>query len=192
MPLTIGLDMDGVLCDFVGSFLDKVKNFYGVDIKESEIIQPKLAVYVNDKLPLEFKRTDSEQLYFDLCTYHFFRHLKPYAGAIEAVKTLATENKIVFITRPVDYRNSTSGKESWLREYFSDIKYDLVFVSSFEAKRHLNVDMMVDDDPRVMNSLTGQIPIMVNRPWNKDYSNWCYRIDELSCLPSVIGSISKF
>jgi 5'(3')-deoxyribonucleotidase len=162
----IGIDMDGVLCDFVGAFLDKVDNFYRVKIEESEIVSPKLAVYVNERLPEEHKGKNSEELYYRLCNYHFFRGLKPYAGAIETVKELAKENEIVFITRPVDYRDSTSAKESWLREYFYDIKYDLIFVSSFEAKRHIACDLIVDDDPRVMESVRKQIPIIINRPWN--------------------------
>jgi 5'(3')-deoxyribonucleotidase len=187
--MRLGIDLDGVMCDFVDAFLKKVDNLYGIKLEEKNIKEPKLAEYINGLLPANLKRQSSEELYFDLCTHHFFRNLKPYDGAIDAVRTLAREHEIVFITRPVDYYHSTSAKESWLREHLNGVDYSLIFVNSFEAKRYINVDLMVDDDPRVLSSLETQIPVMVNRPWNENYTKWAYRINGMSDLVSTIKDI---
>jgi 5'(3')-deoxyribonucleotidase len=188
MQLRLGIDMDGTLCDFVGAFLTEVECRYGLKISKEEILKPDIARFVNSQLK-DHAKEKSEELYFEICTYDFFRNLKPFENTVEVVKELSKEHEIIFITRPTEYQSSTQAKKHWIEDKFGKTKYNLLFVDSFEAKRFVDVDLMIDDDPRVMSALEGQIPILVDQPWNRDYSKWAYRISSFSELAGVIEEL---
>ena len=171
--LRIGIDQDGVLSNFVQCFLDRANRMYDLNLQYQDIVDPKLENIVFDLLSNEKKAQTKTNMPYSvlskIITEGLFEHLKPYPNAIEAVHKVASRYSVVFITKPFDLYHSPNEKSNWFKKYFSDIEYNLIFVDSFESKRMIDVDVLIDDEPRVLSALTTQLGVCVRQPWNERY-----------------------
>jgi len=171
--LRLGIDMDGVLSNFVQHFLDKANDQYSLKVKYADIIDPKLEEIFWNQIPnavkLEKGLATSIDFMKSVIGPGFFLDLKAYPNSVLAVKQLAKKFDIVFITKPFELTFSTKEKSDWLKKNFSNIDYNLVFVDHFSSKRFLDVDIMIDDEPRVLEHLVTQLGVCVKQPWNASW-----------------------
>ena len=177
---TVGIDMDGVLCDFTNAAARRIKEIYNVELDLAKIKEPSLAKNLLEQVvdpdfitwgrPFEEVK---EEIYDRVCNSGFFLKLEPFDSAIDAVKELYKAGcKIIFVTKPLTWGISAPEKAEWLAGHFDDIEYSLMMVDTLELKSLISLDVLVDDDPRCLGTTweTGSaIPICINRSWNEDF-----------------------
>lgn len=101
MPLTVALDLDGVLYDTVGGLLAYLEERWQIKRTRESIVQYSFANLTGKK------EVDSDLI---RCLYSpsFYATLKPYPGAIEAVNRLSEVAKLHVITsRPITAQGIT-------------------------------------------------------------------------------------
>jgi len=170
--MKIGVDMDGVLADFTGPALHNAKYLWGVDISKEEVRETRMAQFIwNNYLTpaqkLNFK--EANELYSYMCPENFFFELPPLPGAIETLKILCEKHEVIIITKPLEWNNCPGEKRDWLKRYLGDSKYSLVMTDSMSTKKYLDVDFLIDDDPRAIEAVEYSVALMVEQPWNEDY-----------------------
>ena len=111
--MKIGIDLDGVISDFVREFNKIVRIRYDYDLKESEI-------YVHDiYLVLGIPFTESKEIIEDTLS----RNLKLVDNAKKSIDELKEKHKILILTaRDEKFRKKT---QDWLNEH--SIHYDNIF-----------------------------------------------------------------
>ena len=188
--MLIGIDMDGVLARFTKRAIENAASEFNVVFTEEEVVSPPFAQMVWEKMPEgteKLKWADNPNRMYELiCPRGFFEELEPYEGAVDAVKALYNcGHQIVIITKPLEWANSTQEKMRWLRKHFSDIQYSVIMVGSVDAKAMVDVDVMIDDDPRVIKAFADKYSyhgvyqgnkndpiaskvIVIDQPWNQN------------------------
>ena len=168
--MRIGVDMDGVLADFTGKAIVNIKKRFGIDVAYDDINIPRIGDLVYGYLPEEeqAKFDRPRDLYKEICPAGFFENINAYEGVIETLKILHKLHDVVIVTKPLEWENCPGEKYTWLNKHLG-FKPKLILVNSMEAKGMIDVDVMIDDDPRVLKSLSSATGIAVRRPWNKEF-----------------------
>jgi len=198
----IAIDMDGVLADFVGSANKIVKETWGLEIKYEEITEYRYA----ETIKKHGIKLSNDEIYSKIMKKNVFRQLTPMPGAIQATKELAEAgHEIVVLTKALSTdRTKRSKKETtnqiieekmdWLSKHLKGISYQLIAVSSMSTKHWVNAHILVDDDPRALDHPTA-ITICVMHPWNKEYVDSCYGMQEtinsMHELPSTVKRVER-
>jgi 5'(3')-deoxyribonucleotidase len=170
--MIIGIDMDGVIANFTGRAISEIKKEFNINLKYDEITENKMGAFIWDLLLEEEKKRVKGigHIYEYICPPKFFSELEPYENSIESIKRLYNDgNQIVFITKPLEWRYCTEEKIEWLKKYFSDIEYTVIMISKMEDKVLINIDIMIDDDERVLSKFNKKNIICIAQPWNKEF-----------------------
>ena len=176
--MRIAVDMDGTIVDFTTEFKTKIETTFGVECNAGYID----AKWVYDNLTDEQKAqySDHREIYEDLCGAGFFLNLKPFPGAIEAVSELFDEgHEIYFLTKPLNWDRSAPEKALWLKKYFPGRKYRIIMVDSAKSKHIIDVDVIVDDDKRVLCGDSMAMKICIAQPWNQEFRDGMSTYDEM-------------
>jgi len=195
--MKIGIDMDGVLVNTTPSLIKQANLACKLKLTMDDIVAPSIVDVAWDKMKTKRKKEmgvrKPRDLYSWICPPGFFEKLEPFEGAIQAVIEMSREHEIFIITKPLEWTDCTYGKEIWLKESFKYIDYGLIMTDSMETKGIIGVDVMIDDDIRVINACELAIPIMVKQPWNKTYLKdlQARAIDSLSDAPAMIKEIDQ-
>jgi 5'(3')-deoxyribonucleotidase len=164
------VDMDGTIADFTTASFNRVEELYGIKMTRADAYKPKTAQLVWERMTDEqrSKYGDHRELYGEICDSGFFLNLKPFPGAVEAVKQLYnTGVEIIFLTKVLNWERSAPEKALWLKKYFGDIKYLTLMTDSVHGKRIADVDVFIDDDLRVMETIKDTPKILIKQPWNQ-------------------------
>lgn len=176
--MKIAIDMDGVLCDFVGSANKKIKELWNIDVKYEEVCGYSYA----DTLIKKGVTLSPQQIYGELMSPGLFRSLEPMPGAIEALKELVADgHSIIILTKILVTDRDSLGKRicsdhgvseklDWLAERLGDMPYSVIMVSRMEDKHLVNAHVLVDDDERALEH-PSSITICMAHPWNETYRN---------------------
>ena len=170
---TIGIDMDGVIADFTTLAIKRTNELYGLNFKLEDMVEPRIAHYVYGLLSdkVKAKYNNPEDMYRDICPNGFFYDISPFKGAIEAVKEISKQHKIIFITKVLDWEYCPKDKKRWLEKYFPDMEYEILLTTSMQVKGLVEVDVIVEDDHRTIESLKYATGILIRQPWNENYIN---------------------
>jgi len=192
--LRLGVDMDGVLCNFADASLRVIKETWNIDYKRKDIKIPRTGDLVYYDLFTDEQRAQYDgprDLYPLICPKEFFYDLEPFPGAIETLKMLCEKYDVTIITKPLEWVNCPNEKARWLKKYLPDSKYELIMTGSMEVKGLIGVDIMIDDDTRVIKNLDGAVPIVVKQPWNEEYLKFetPYAVDSFSEVPAIIDEV---
>ncbi len=165
-PLTILIDMDGVLCDYTGAHL-----------REVAIRYPHLTQYIEDarlswrseeRFPAEY-RDDIEAIALE---EGFFEHLEPIEGALDAVRALANDGHDVRIcTAPKKIHTyCVPEKYNWVKKHLGQEFVEKMIMT--RDKTLTQGDLLIDDKPEITGA---GIPrwehIVFDQPYNKDVPN---------------------
>jgi 5'(3')-deoxyribonucleotidase len=160
--MRILVDVDGVLADFVGSFLscysdrggDIPPDFEWREWCDFEKLPDQDAVH---------KAWEHEWL--------FSATLDPYPGAMQALRHLNDRHEVYLVTAVcAPWRVHIPARTGWLRRHapFLDIQKQVIIAS---AKHVVVGDVLVDDYlPNLVNwSLANPrgLPVVIDRPWNQ-------------------------
>ncbi|QDI89213.1 hypothetical protein Nisw_06595 [Candidatus Nitrosopumilus sp. SW] len=156
--MRIGIDIDGVISDFVTSFRKLVKEEYGVDFGYEDIQQHDLWKVLG--LPKD------ETLQLVIKTFEYDLGVQP--GAIEGLKALAKKHEIILVTaRPVQAKQKTL---EWLEK--NDVSYQKIIFTN-EGNKHCveeeNLEVIIDDHLEEISNWIGKTQkiLVFNHPWNK-------------------------
>ena len=180
--MKIGIDIDGVISDFVTPFSKVVKKEYDADLEYCDILQHDLykvlGLKENETLKL-IKKTFDYKLGFQ-------------QGAIDGVNKLFSDHEIILITaRDSKFEKIT---RDWLQN--NNVQYhDIIFVKDGEKcqeNKHC-FDVIIDDHLEEIVNCIGKIThiLVYDHPWNQSLNvtdsfhrvfNWKDILDHLEQL----------
>lgn len=177
--MLIAVDIDGVVCDTVGSLCPRLKEKYGLEIKPTDITEWNLETDTFD-LYSEIKEAQKDP--------QFMIVLKPIVGSQKAIKRLAEKHEIVFMTaRPNHCKPATS---LWIYHHFGDYPiYHSPGQGGHGEKETFEFDILIDDSPvNVINAAnSGRKVIMLLQPWNEKFYVDDPRIIRLRIWEEITG-----
>lgn len=142
------IDMDEVLVQMVQPMLDIYNQERGTSLSLDDITQYDLSIYPG--MQDIFKRPG------------FFRNLKPYPGAIEALRRLK-HHEIVIATNHMGIDHIREDKFYWLLENVTRVTFAPCFTA---RKDNLGGDLIIDDCPVYLEAFPG-ITVCMDRPYNR-------------------------
>ena len=167
--MNYGLDIDGVVCDFLPSAVELADRL-GLALSDRDL------VIDYEDMPDEYESA--------LEGRPFWLNLKPIKTSWHVVNDLFGKgNEIHFVTsRAKESAILVTGR--WLEEWgfmYSDVHFS-TNEGKVELYKELKMDVFVDDNPRVVDEInkigTG---ILMSQDYNLDDETWI-RIDDLSDL----------
>ena len=157
----LGIDMDGVICDYQSYFIDDFNNRFGSkytlkDWKDYYFVKPGFGLE-------EFLNTIKGHSQTGV-----WRNLNPINKSIETINRLSENNSIHIITHKIG-----KAKEDtiyWLNS--RNVTYDTISFTDKKARAGyvLELDVMIEDS--IQNAVhmagTGIMTLLYNRPWNQE------------------------
>jgi len=195
--MRIGIDMDGVIVDTAPALMEQANVACKINLTMEDMTEPSTASIAWEHLTDKRKRQMGVEGPKDLNSWlfppEFFTDLPPMEGAIEVVKALAAKHEIAIVTKPVEWSCCTYEKDAWLEKHLGDTPYELIMVSSMEAKGWIGADVIVDDDIRVIRACTLSVPIVIKQPWNELYlKDLSARVvDSMVDVPAMLEEIQR-
>ena len=158
--ITVFLDMDGVLVDFVGGALD----LFGSDLDIAD---------ARWNFPGQIGFTGGEDpAFWDPLGYEFWANLewtKEGQSLLNRLETLVGHNNIGLLSSPCHTEGCAEGKRAWIKKHLPQYQKHLFLGSAkhlFASRKKILVD---DHDPNVENfQKYGGQSILVPRPWNSE------------------------
>jgi len=160
--MRVGIDIDGVIRDFISS-LEEVYDKYYLSFVEGWR-KPVTKWELN-----EFFSIGKHIYDFAFDTYAheiFYKYAKPYENAIEFLNKLHEKHSILLATS--QNKKTLNATLKWLDFY--DVPYD-EFYCTFNGVKNINTPILLDDN--IGNLLDFKnISICMDRPWNKEYNGF--------------------
>lgn len=187
----IAIDMDGTIADFTSLFIKEAGEKFDIQLTYNEVISYDISTFIFNRMTKEQQeeyKDNPRRIYKELLVDDFFNRIEPLEGAVDAVKEIYKQgHDIVFLTKVIDWDDTPKNKAKWLNKYFFEIEYDIIMVDSAKSKHIVDVDIIIDDDPRVLEGVTA-IPICIAQPWNKSERNSYHAIADN--MHDALGEIS--
>jgi 5'(3')-deoxyribonucleotidase len=156
------LDVDGVVANFVGRYLQVVKDVTGRDYGDEDVVEWNIAT------ALGLSEQEQDRVHEVVATPGFCFELSVYPGAVAAVRRLAGRHSIVWVTTPSEHNPTwRQDRERWLAEHFGGLGRSLVQTND---KQLVDGDLLVDDRPENCAAWARAHPsglaVLWSRPWN--------------------------
>lgn len=179
--MKIGIDIDGVISDFVSGFKKVVYNEYEFNLKEEEVKYHDLDLVLGISKKEAMKLIE-KTLNIDL---PLIKDAKKY------INLLKGDHKIILLTaRHINHQLT----QKWLNQ--NNIKYDeLYFLNEGgKYKSNINIDVIIEDNLTEALNWTSKINniIIFDHPWNQsiDIYNNLYRVKNWREIYEYIKKIS--
>jgi 5'(3')-deoxyribonucleotidase len=156
------LDVDGVVANFVGSYLRVVKDVTGRDYGDEDVVEWNIAS------ALGLSEQEQARVHEVVATPGFCLELSVYPGAVAAVRRLAGRHSILWVTTPSEHNPTwRQDRQRWLARHFGELGASLVQTSD---KQLVDGDLLVDDRPENCAAWARAHPaglaVLWSRPWN--------------------------
>lgn len=153
------IDVDGVVADFHGPVIDYIFDRWGIKVSRDEITGGDIRKYAQGKW-------DDEAEGFILSD-GFAQTLKPFPGAIEAIKSIMENNEVVFVTAPyLGSKTWDHDRREWLKHHFDINRDQLIFAHN---KAIVSGMTIIDDKWETIvdwSHLNKKTSICFQQPWN--------------------------
>jgi 5'(3')-deoxyribonucleotidase len=149
----IAVDMDDVMADATGRFVEWIANRHGVTIERHELRDDLLqkAGIPYEKLR-EWLREDG-----------FFRYMQPMPDSKEVMRELVQKYEVFVVSAAIEFPQSLREKVEWLAEHFPFIDWRYIVLCGH--KHMIQADYLIDDHEKNLISFTGK-PIIFTAPHN--------------------------
>lgn len=145
--MRILLDMDGVICDFLGPLIEQYNHLTGEGVKMESIVTYQTAKYVRKRGVL-FGIKDSPG---------FIRNLQPYPDALESIELLHDAgHDIVFVSNATNAPSSGHEKREWLKYYLGHLWSKPQLVLTYH-KYLVKGDVLLEDSPSNLEKLDDDV-----------------------------------
>ena len=161
--LRLGIDMDGVMCDFNSGWMRLHAEEFGSELRPEMVTGwnglDKLGGFADMDAFWEWGRGRDDRP-------SIFRHLEPFPGALETMQRLAVAgHRIVVLTAKPDW--AVPDALRWLADH--EIPTREIHIA--HAKHLVACDVYLDDSPIVLEALVDRRPkatvLRMVRPWNR-------------------------
>lgn len=165
----IGVDIDGVIGNFVQTLLNCTNIIYNTSYTEDDIVDYELeSVLGKDKVikTLAILEANKE-----------IRKMLLHDGAQQFIKDLSEIGDIIYVTAPYySYEKWCFERIGWLNEHFGATNDQVIFTS---GKHHVDFDIIIDDSVKMINKMldNNKRVVMINRPWNRGCKVNCPSFD---------------
>lgn len=140
---SIAIDMDGVIADTIGHFVDFYNREHGTQFSRK--------VFEGKR---EFDALPNEAVKKYVRTPGFFRNVPVMKGAQEALLYLSDKFDIYIVSAAMEFPQSLSEKKEWLEEHFNFIHWrNIIFCGD---KSVIATDYMIDDHVKNLDYFTGK------------------------------------
>ncbi len=157
--LVVGVDVDGVLADFVGPLLAECNRRTGSTFCETDIIQfALLDIFGQERWQMLRREV--------LALPGFADGLAIYPRAREGIDRLREFCRVVFVTAPFgDSPTWVYDRTQWLRRHMNADRKDIVHLWD---KSLFGGQILVDDSPEHLDAWahSGRLAIRMAHPWN--------------------------
>ena len=130
--MKIGIDLDEVIVDFIGGFLDFYNGKRGKNVKREDIKHYQL--WKNDFF--KWTREDAVKLVDEFNESESFGSLNLFEGAKETLQKLNEGNELFIITSRKE--NTREKTEKFLSEKIGDIFSEIIFTSEYDSLKKRN------------------------------------------------------
>lgn len=184
--MTVALDVDGVVADFIGAIAGFLSSAAGMRVDESTFSSTDVFSCLRHPT-LNVK----ELLLEEMSRPGFVSEMKPYDGAIDGFKRLSELADVFFVTDP--FKDSqTWGHERtlWLMRTF-DVSRDSVVLAS--DKSRVAGDILIDDSPSNVRqwTKTGRNSLLWSRNYNKVDGVGLQRVKSWQEVIPVVSETSR-
>jgi len=159
--MRILVDSDGVVVDFISSFLEGYKENGGVIPNGWELSEFDSIKQLPSKKALKAVWNDGE----------LFARAKPYKGAIEALRWLNKHHEVFVVTAyGIQTHLHVPAKHYWYKKHAKFLKYNqFVFTNN---KLIVNGDILIEDKSETINAWAklnhNKLVYRIVRPWNRN------------------------
>lgn len=182
-PLTILVDMDGVLEDLVGTWVNVLNIIYGTNVRYEDIKEWDMRK--------AFPELGDKQILEPLNNKSFWKLIHPIPGAVEALQKFQSDGHKVVVVTASSYETIKDKMEDVLFKYFPFIKWSDVIIT--EHKQMIKGDVLIDD--AVHNVVGGSyIGVLVNAPYNQDFdaeANNVFRVSNWEDIGRVVSTLAE-
>ncbi|MBI4512739.1 MAG: hypothetical protein HY702_01395 [Gemmatimonadetes bacterium] len=181
--MRLGIDIDGVVLDFVTAFCTTCRERYGYAIRYEDIVCHDLGqvLGVGSKT---LERLIEETLESEL--------IKPYSGAVEGLRRLRQQGHVVELltSRPQTLRKRT---EAVLRQY--NVAYDKIIFALFLQKvaKVEALDLFIEDSLAEALEVVGNgTPVLIYKhPWNERSLNVEGRLQYVETWEQLVAAVEQ-
>lgn len=184
--MRLGIDMDGVMCDFNAGWMRLHADEFGSDLRPEMVTGwnglHALAGFADMTAFWEWAKASGERA-------SIFRHLEPFPGALATMTALAEEgHEIVVLTAKPDW--AIPDTLSWLGEHGVPtheihVRYD---------KHAIDCDLYLDDAPAVLADLRrfrpDRLVCRMIQPWNRPVEG-AIDVERWSDVAAVVTDASR-
>lgn len=169
--MRIGIDIDGVLTDFAGPFLQWYNQQHGTNHSFDSLREYELTTTLS--ISEEYMRERMDAFYDTL----WFKHLNPSPYTQEEISLLHMQHTLVVITaRPYKLEART---RSWLERFFPRRFSEFIFANHYAQEgaardkpalcQEANLDIVIDDWHACAATCAqkGIRTLVFNQPWNQ-------------------------
>lgn len=139
------VDMDDVIADSTGQFIDWYEREFGVRVERSVL---------NGKEEGEGFPDNHAILRQYPYRENFFRSMKVNAGSVDILRELNNKYELFIVSAAMEFPQSLHEKLAWLQEHFSFLTWKQIVFCGNKAVVH--GDYMIDDLPRNLERFNGE------------------------------------
>lgn len=167
--MRIGIDIDGVIADFVPSFLEFYNEKHGINIKVKDILHYDIHIAMG---------IDEKQLWKLMGEYwktRYFNNIKPIKNSKKIINILKQDHELFIVTARIPPLFEYT--EKWLKQYFSNCFTEIFYTGDFNQKGELKsdvckkhkIDILVEDSLKISNQCAEQgIKVLLfDQSWNQ-------------------------
>lgn len=164
--MILGIDIDGVIADFVGSFLPKLNKYCKCEVKDivDYDFEKNISINISEAELIELWRVVEED--------KIYKKLGLIKGSIKALNKLAKNNTIKLITN----RKEVNKKDTvlWLKRH--KIPFTELIVAENRKEKILEMrkcDIVLEDSLGIARilSVLGKPVLLFDYPWNRMNKN---------------------
>lgn len=158
--LRLGIDLDGVVADFNVGWMERYNRQFGTELHHSQVV-----AWDGLHRLTHFPTMDDFWAWAQVGSASIFRDLPVFEGAVETMRDLAREHRVVIISSKFDW--AIADTLAWMSEHRVPAR-EIHFVWD---KTTVPCDVYLEDAPANLTALVSAHPdalvCRMVRPWNR-------------------------